>query len=85
MIDFKYINIARKIDGDPHTAPKADDGIDFHPSFIKYLKLVYSPAEAEVIQHLHMPMEFRTPEQVADASGIDLGSVTKILDDAYKN
>jgi hypothetical protein len=43
MDDSTYITIARKMDEFCMTAPKAEDGTHFHDTFIKYLKLVFSP------------------------------------------
>jgi len=54
MNDSIYINIAQKMDDDPKTAPKTNDKTAFQKSFIEYLKLVYSPEEAEIIQHLNV-------------------------------
>jgi ferredoxin len=45
MDDNIYIRIAEKIDENPIMAPKSEDGAGFHPSFIKFLKLVYAPTE----------------------------------------
>jgi ferredoxin len=80
MDDSPYIRIAKKIEQNPMTAPKAEDG-DFHEAFISYLRLLYSPEEAEVIQHLKPPVELLSTQDVADASGKDLEYVEKIMAD----
>ena len=49
-----YKKITLKIDAqDPHTAPKDKDG-NIHPASLKYLGLLHSPEEADVIQHLKL-------------------------------
>ncbi len=74
-----YIRIAQKIEEqDPHTAPKADDG-RIHLAFIDYLKLVYSPEEAEIVQHLNLLDAFQSSQDVANVSGKSLDYVEKIL------
>ena len=42
-----YVRIAGNVDRGIRTAPKSADG-ELSEAFIKYLKLVYSPEEAEV-------------------------------------
>ena len=74
-----YIRIAQKIDEqEPHTAPKDKDG-NIHEAFISHLKLVYSPEEAELVQHLNLMDAFSTPRDVAEASGKSLEYVEKKL------
>jgi len=74
-----YILIAQKIDEqDPHTAPRAEDG-SIHEAFLKHLELVYSPEEAEVVQHLNVLDAFMPSREVAEACGKDLEGVEKIL------
>ncbi len=78
-----YARIARKIDEqEPHTAPKAADG-SIHEAFIGHLKLVYSPEEAEIVQHLDVLESFTSAEEVAEASGKSLEYVSRILEDAH--
>jgi ferredoxin len=78
-----YARIAQKIDEqEPHTAPKAEDG-SVHPAFIEHLKLVYSPEEAEVFQHLDVLETFTSAEDVAAAAGKSLEYVTDLLADAH--
>ncbi len=78
-----YTRIAQKIDEqEPHTAPKAADG-SIHDAFISHLKLVYSPEEAEIVQHLDVLPTFTSAEDVAEASGKSLEYVTGILSDAH--
>lgn len=79
MDDTIYIRIAEKIDENPIMAPKSVDGTVFHPSFIKYLKLVYSPDEAELLQHFPRPNKFISAQELAEISGKDIGSVEVIL------
>lgn len=84
MSDSRYINIAKKMDNDPKTAPKTKDKTAFQKSFIEYLKLLYSPEEADIIQHLNFPPALLTAQQVAENSGIDLSKVEKVLKGASK-
>ncbi len=85
MNDSRYINIAQKIDDqDPRTAPKTKDKATFHNAFIEYLKLVFSPEEADVIQHLNVAPAFISTQEVADKSGIDHPTVAEILEAAKK-
>jgi ferredoxin len=78
MSDQAYVRIAENVDRGFQTAPKVEG--ELSKAFIAYLKLVYTPEEAEVVQHLAMPpLDLRTAEQVADSSGEDVGAVEKIL------
>ena len=78
-----YTRIAQKIDEqDPHTAPKAKDG-SIHEAFIGHLKLVYSPEEAEIVQHLNLLDAFTSSQQVAEASGKSLEHVEQVLADVH--
>jgi ferredoxin len=70
-----YARIAQKIEEqEPHTAPKAEGG-SIHPAFIGHLKLMYSPEEAEVVQHLNVLEAFSSAREVAEASGRSLAHV----------
>ena len=52
MDNSVYIHhIAQRMDEFCTTVPKAEDGTHFHEAFISYLKLVYSPQEAQALQH----------------------------------
>jgi ferredoxin len=84
MKDSRYINIAQKMDDDPKTAPKTKDKTAFQKSFIEYLKLVYSPEEAEIIQYLNVAPALLTSQQIAEKSGTNCSTVEKILENANK-
>jgi ferredoxin len=73
-----YRQIAENVDKNFQTAPKAGD--DLSEAFIAYLKIVYTPEEAELVQHLFMPPEFKTLEELADATGKSADDVQHILD-----
>jgi hypothetical protein len=77
MSDQVYLRIAESVDRGFQTAPKSNG--ELSKAFIAYLKLIYTPEQAELVQHLEMPMNARTAEQVAEASGQDLANVEKIL------
>ena len=74
-----YTQIAQKIEEqEPHTAPKARDG-SIHAAFIGHLELMYSPEEAEIVQHLDVFETFSSSRDVAETSGRDHPHVAKIL------
>ena len=76
-----YIRIAQKVEEqDPHNAPKAADG-SIHEAFIKYLRILYSPEEAEVVQHLNVLDAFTSSQELAEACAKDLEYVERILAD----
>ena len=66
MHEQAYVQIAKNVDKNFQTAPKADE--DLSQAFIAYLKIVYTPEEAELVQHLFMPPVFKTLEELADAT-----------------
>ena len=74
-----YTRIARKIDEqEPHTAPKAEDG-SIHEAFIKHLEILYSPEEAEIVQHLNVLDAFTSSQELAETCGDDLEHVEEVL------
>jgi formate hydrogenlyase subunit 6/NADH:ubiquinone oxidoreductase subunit I len=78
-----YRRIAQKIEEqEPHTAPKAKDG-SIHEAFIDHLRLVYSPEEAEIVQHLDLPESFTSSQEAAHASERSLEDVERILADVH--
>ena len=77
MHEQAYIQIAENVDKNFQTAPKAGD--DLSQAFIAYLKIVYTPEEAELVQHLFMPPVFKTLEELADATGKSADDVQNIL------
>jgi Pyruvate/2-oxoacid:ferredoxin oxidoreductase delta subunit len=79
MSDRAYLRIAENVDKGFQTAPKADG--ELSEAFIAYLRLVYAPEEAELVQHLEMETfgNPQTAQQVADASGQDAAAVDEAL------
>ena len=77
MSDQVYVRIAESIDKGIQTALKADG--ELSKAFIAFLKIVYSPEEAELVQHLDM-MKSKTIEEIIDASGMAPGKVNEIID-----
>jgi len=71
-----YVRIAENIDKGVQTAPKADG--ELSKAFIAYLKILYAPEEAELIQHLSM-MKSKTTEEIAADSGMETEKVREIL------
>ena len=76
MNDLFYQRIAENIDKGIQTAPKADG--DISKAFLAFLKLVYTPKEAELVQHLEMNRS-KTAQQVAEAAGQDTEAVRDVL------
>jgi formate hydrogenlyase subunit 6/NADH:ubiquinone oxidoreductase subunit I len=66
--DQAYMRIAENIDRGFQTAPKGDGGIS--KAFLGFLKIVYSPQEAELVQHLDMYLP-KTAEELATITGKD--------------
>jgi hypothetical protein len=78
-----YHRIAQEIEEqEPHTAPKGDDG-SIHEAFIGHLRLVYSPEQAELVQHLNVAPNLTSSEEVAEASGKSLPYVEAVLADVH--
>jgi len=78
MSDQIYVRVAENIDKGVQTAPKEVTG-GLSKAFIEFLKIVYSPEESELVQHLQMHKPI-TIEEIVTASGMDEGIVTGILD-----
>ena len=76
-----YVQIAENIDKGILTAPKADGALS--KAFIEFLKIVYSPEEAELVQHLHMHQS-KTIDELIEASGLDTEKVNEIIDSLSK-
>jgi len=74
-----YLKIAENIDQGPQTAPRAEG--EFSKAFIEYLKLLYKPEEAELVQRLKMGMKnFQSAADLAQASGRTEDEVKNLLD-----
>jgi ferredoxin len=79
-----HARIAQKIDEqDPHQAPRGPEG-GIHEAFLRHLELLYTPEEAEIVQHLDLPMSFRSTQDVAETSGKPLNVVEEVLTDLHK-
>jgi ferredoxin len=66
MTDFVYRRIVENIDQGALTAPRA--GGDFSRPFIEFLRLLYTPEQADVVQHLQMGV--RSMRSAADLAGL---------------
>jgi ferredoxin len=75
--DQVYVRIAEKVDKGIQTAPKADG--ELSKAFIAFLKIVYSPEEAELVQHLDM-MKSKPVEEIVEASGMDPEKAREIIE-----
>ncbi len=80
--DTLYLRIAEKIDEGPLTAPKA--GGKFSQAFIKYLKLLYTPEEAHLIQHLRMGTKLTSAADIARTAGKSEEEVNNTLEPLAK-
>ena len=88
MIQDPYNTIAAKLDQHAAGVPKRGD--EFSPAFMSYLKLLYTPQEAELVQFLDIPREilpdsfdpslYRTAASVARLAGKDVISAKEVLD-----
>jgi len=89
MSESAYLKIAENVDAGPMTAPKANG--DFSQAFIRFLRLLYTPGEAEVVQYLKMPVATATTlaevaesmlsaDDIARAAGKSSTEVTDVLD-----
>ena len=76
MSNQVYAQIAENIDKGIQTAPKVDGEVS--RAFIAYLKIVYTPEEAELVQHLNMT-KGKTPDELVLQSGMDAKKVNQIL------
>ena len=76
--DAHYVKIAQHFDEGTIGAPKVKGA--FSKAFIDYLKLLYKPEEAELVQHLKMMKHFTNAAQVSQATGRDEGDVKRVLD-----
>lgn len=77
-----YVRIAENVDKGYQTAPKADQ--ELSKAFIAYLKIVYKPEEAELVQYLSMAPIMKTAREVAEDSGCDLESVEAVFEPLAK-
>lgn len=74
--DPAYVRIAENIDKGFQTAPKVDG--DISRAFLAFLQTVYSPREAELVQHLDMYVP-KTAEELATLSGQHVEAVRDTL------
>ncbi len=68
MQDAIYLKVAEQVDEGFQGAPKSEGEIS--KAFLAYLKLIYTPEEAELVQHLNptgtkSPAEAATPAKLA--------------------
>lgn len=72
-----YKKLAERIDTNITGAPKKDG--DYSPAFLEYLKLLYTPEEAEVASFLSVAPRRLTAEDVAEKAGRPVGEIEPIL------
>jgi len=63
MVNSAYANLWKKIDENFMTAPKDGNG-NPQPSVMKYLELVYSTEEAELLRHMRRPVQLITTREM---------------------
>ena len=83
MENATYINLWNKLDENFITAPKDSNG-DPQPSFLKFLSLVYSPEEADILQHMKRPGQFITTEELSEVTEKPLEYIEKLMDGVHK-
>ncbi len=91
-MDDYYVQIARKLDEHAAGAPK--DGRAFSPAFMDYLKLLYTPEQAELVRHLNVTSEFygsgfdvrscTTAGQLSEQTGKGMKEIKGLLDPLVK-
>jgi len=78
-----YLKIWENIDQAPQRAPKADGEVS--KAFIEFLKLLYTPEEAELVQHLKIGMKnFKSAADIGQLSGKSEDEVNAILEPISK-
>jgi ferredoxin len=82
MSDQVYVQVAEALDRGPLTAPKAGSG--FSEAFLKHLKLLYTPEEADLVRRLQMGMKFTSAADLAAAAGKSESEVRALLDPLAK-
>jgi len=78
-----YINLWKKLNENPQTAPAGSDG-NPQPSFIKHLELTYTSEEAELLQHMDRPGRFISTPDLANLANKPVEDVEAILDRVHK-
>ena len=78
MSDKIFYDLALKMNKQIQGVPKSGDNIS--PSFIEYLKLMFSPGEAELAIHLNSAPWMLPAVEVAKNAGVDEAETKKILE-----
>lgn len=77
--EARYLKIAEGFDRNALGVPR--EGEAFSEAFLDYLELLYTPEEAELVQHLRMPKDFLGAADVAETAGKSEEEVRSLLDD----
>jgi len=83
MNEDVYLKLAEAIDYGPLTAPRSAG--EYSGAFIEHLKLLYTPAEADLVRFLKMGTKFTSAADIASISGKSEQEVNTILDPIAKN
>jgi ferredoxin len=83
MAESVYLRLWKKLDENFMTAPKDSEG-NPQPSFLKFIALVYSTKEAELLQHMKRPGQFSTTEELADITEKPLEYIEKTMEGIHK-
>jgi ferredoxin len=78
MTEESYRRIAEAVDAGALTAPRS--GGDISGAFLDYLKLLYTPEQARVVQYLKMGTKFTPADAVAEAAGMPKEEAAGILE-----
>ncbi|MBN1470233.1 MAG: 4Fe-4S binding protein [Syntrophaceae bacterium] len=73
-----YRRIAASIDDGALTAPKSQG--DISEAFVSYLKLLYTPEQAELVKYLKLGINFTSAEDIARQANMPRETVQKIMD-----
>jgi len=77
MQESAYTRVAEKLDMNTTGAPKKDG--EFSPAFIEYLKILFTPEEAEVAAFLSVGPKRLTAEEVAGRADRPVGEIEQML------
>lgn len=89
--DTPYVRIAKRIEEHACGAPKSRNGEGFSHAFIEYLKMLYTPEEAELVKYLRVPSDVNGPSTFMDdyVSAAHVAALTgrerKVVKETFRN
>jgi len=81
MDDSIYYQLAKVIENNPFEIPKVNGEVS--KNFIEFLKLIYTPEEADLVKHLDVYPFFKSVAQVAEETKRKPQEITAILERAH--